>query len=125
MHLYPFSSIGGLCIYGKDKPGGEDIMKIHVRREDLSGLAVGMIQEIGADASPELIAKCRELVGFADEHLEHLVIKTDENGFTEGQRDFIKLCENNAGESMRPGETPDQYYDRLVEDYGLRTNKTK
>lgn len=110
MHLYPFSSIGGLCIYGKDKPGGEDIMKIHVRREDLSGLAVGMIQEIGADASPELIAKCRELVAFANEHLKP-------TGMSQEQRDFIKRCEDNAGESRRPGETELQYLQRLEDDY--------
>lgn len=110
MHLYPFSSIGGLCIYGKDNPGGEDIMKIHVRREDLSGLAVGMIQEIGADASPELIAKCRELVGFADEHLKPREL-------TALERDFIKRCEDNAGESKRPHESDLDYLKRLKDDY--------
>lgn len=118
MHLYPFSSIGGLCIYGKDKPGGEDIMKIHVRREDLSGLAVGMIQEIGADASPELIAKCRELVEFADEHLTQRGVDTSDDELTNEQIAFIQTIEDNAGESKRDHETMVEYYKRLESDYG-------
>lgn len=117
MHLYAFSSIGGLHIYGKDsKQSDKDILRLKVEKEDLSGLGIAMIQEVGADASPELIAKCRELVQFADEHLKPAAV--DDNGFTATQRGFIKRCEDHAGEVRRNGETHDEYYSRLTRDYG-------
>lgn len=116
MHLYAFSSIGGLHIYGKDsKQTDKDIFRLRVEKEDLSGLAVAMIQEVGADASPELIEKCRELVSLADEHLKPSV---DQDGLSEDQRAFIKRVEDNAGEYKRKAETTLQYFERLQSDYG-------
>lgn len=112
MKLRTFNSIGGLRLIGSHL--SNDIFDLAVRRADISGLAVGMIDAIGADASPELIEKCREVVAFAD---EHLVAQRDENGFTPGQRAFIKSCEDNAGESKREGETNEEYYKRLEADY--------
>lgn len=119
MRLRTFSSIGGLRLYGNAltprDPGFDsrkDFLELQVHRGDISDLAVGMIQEIGADASPELIDKARELVEFADEHL-----KIDENGFNARERAFIKRCEDNAGELKRSGESHREYYDRLVADY--------
>ena len=119
MRLRTFNSIGGLRLYGNAltprDPGFDsrkDFLEIKVHREDLSGLAVGIIDEIGADASLELIAKARELVEFDDADQA-----VDENGFTRKQRSFIKRCEDNAGESRRAGETHPEYYKRLENDY--------
>jgi hypothetical protein len=119
MHLYAFSSIGGLHIYGKDsKQTDKDILRLKVEKEDLSGLAVAMIQEVGADASPGLIEKCRELVQFADEHLTQRGVDTSDEELTDGQIAFIQRLEDNAGESKRDHETMAEYYKRLESDYG-------
>lgn len=120
MRLRTFSSIGGLLLYGNPASPREqhfnnrlDVLELKVHRDDLSDLAVGMIEEIGADASPELIAKCRELVEFADEQQD----PTGEE-LTEGQIAFIQRLEDNAGESKRDHERMVEYYKRLESDYG-------
>lgn len=119
MRLRTFNSIGGLRLYGNAltprDPGFDsrkDFLEIKIHRGDLSGLAVGIIEAVGADASPELIAKARELVEFADTDLV-----VDDKGFTRRQQAFIKRCEDNAGEYIRKGETPAEYYRRLESDY--------
>ena len=109
MRLKAFSSVGGLRLYGKTDPKGPDVLMIAVHPEDLSDLAVALINQANTDASPELIAKCRELVEYVEEH----------NSFepSEEQRKFIAQIEDNAGESMREGEKLKDYYLRLVADY--------
>lgn len=75
MRLRAFSSMGELRLFGNAFPishpafdSRKDFLGLKVSNEDLSDLAVAFISRVGADASEELIAKCRELVAFADEH---------------------------------------------------------
>lgn len=95
MRLRAFSSIGELRLFGNalhpSQPGFDsrkDFLDIKVANEDLSDLAVAFIQRVGADASEELIEKCRELVEFADKYLE----PSDDQ-----RKAFIKACEEKRG----------------------------
>lgn len=115
MRLRTFSSIGGLRILGGEPGKAKDILELRVDRQDLNTLALGLLQEIRMDASPDLISWMRQMVECHDE------VKPDEEvaiGLTEEQQRFIKSCEDNAGENKREGETTDQYLRRLWDDYG-------
>lgn len=107
MKLTAFSSIGGLSIIGT-APGGKEQLRLRVAREDISDMAVSLIQEIGMDASPKLIAKCRELIDAVDGDME---------AANPGRKKFIQQLEDNAGECKRSDETDEQYFERLQQDY--------
>lgn len=130
MRLRIFSSIGGLRLLGNllhpSQPGFDsrkDFLDIKVSDEDLSDLAVAFISKVGADASDELIEKCRELTAFADEHLADRGVDTTDEQLTNEQIIFIQAIEDNAGESKRDRETMAQYYERLHADYGARMSE--
>lgn len=110
MKLTVFSSIGGLRIIGRDRREGasRDVLDLKVQREDISDMAIGMLQEIGMDASPKLIAKCRELIEAVD---------GDIDAAQPGRRSFIRQLEDVAGESKRTDETDDEYFERLKTDF--------
>lgn len=112
MRLRTFSSIGGLRILGGEPGKGKDILELRVDKKDLNTLALGFLQEIRMDASPELISWMRQMVECYDE------IKPDEDILSAEQIQFVRNCENNAGESKREGETTAAYYERLRDDYG-------
>lgn len=113
MKLRTFSSIGGLRILGGEPGKANDILELRVDKKDLNTLALGFLQEIRMDASPELISWMRQMVECYDE------AKPDEDILSPEQIQFVRNCENNAGESKREGETTAAYYERLRDDYGI------
>ena len=86
----------------------KDVLELRIPREDISDLAVALIQEIGTDASQALIEKCQELVSEAPDHDDEL---------TALERYFIQTIEDNAGESKREHESNRDYLNRLERDY--------
>lgn len=112
MRLRTFSSIGGLRILGGEPGKAKDILELRVDRQDLNTLALGFLQEIRMDASPELLSWMRQMVECYEE------IKPDEEILSPEQIKFIRSCEDNAGETKRGDETTAAYLTRLREDYG-------
>lgn len=119
MRLRTFSSIGGLRIFGNPLSFADrgfnsmnDVLELKVDRRDLNDLALGMLKEIQMDASPELIAWVRQMVDAYDKALPEDSVLSPE------QIQFVRNCENNAGESRKDGETVASYFERLRNDYG-------
>lgn len=106
MKIATFSSIGGLKLILCDE-NDKEVGQLSVRREDLSGIACAAIQEIGTDASPELLKLCSEVAELSQPDL----VPTD------SQAAFIAICENAHCASRRENETVRQYYQRLKDTY--------
>lgn len=106
MKLYPFSSISGMKLYGK--VAGQDVFQLKIPRDDISAIATALIQEIGTDASPELMDKCRELVDCME----------NDTASQPGLGKFVRWCEDTFSISKGDAESEQQYFERLRDDYG-------
>jgi hypothetical protein len=109
MRLRIINSIGGLHLFGnplgQEEQGFDsrrDFLDLRIDPRDCDELAQALILAVGPEASLKLIALCGQV---AHQPQPNPVA------------DFIRSCEDNAGESKRPGESDEAYFARLVEDY--------
>lgn len=116
MKLRIFNSIGGPRIIGSVGPVGgrmKDILELKVPDEDRNALAIGLIQSINMEFSPELIKLCGQVVDLAEAEAS----ETEQPNITDDTQAFVKACEDNAGEHRRETESDGQYIARLQRDY--------